>query len=552
MSAHSAPTNVLIAGGGVAALETALALQALTDEGVDVELLAPEPAFWHRPPAVAEPFGLADVRHFPLPELAASAGATFTLGALASVDAERRLACTSAGMVIPFDVLVIATGALPEPAVPGAVTFRGPADCEQIDALLAEVASKGARRVAFVIPAGASWSLLAYELALLTADWASARAIFGLEVVVVTPEERPLAILGRDASAAVEALLARHAVRLLTDTRAVAVRDRELVLLQDEPLYADWVIAAPRLRGQDIGGLPQNAHGFVRVDEHGRITELDGVYAAGDVTTFPLKHAGIAAEQADAVAEAIAEAAGGDLVALPFRPNIDGVSKAIIEPPWSSIGKVAGKYLGPFLERPVARTITRRSWARALAAFATYSAGQVTRERMPTTPGTRSTNRVTSPADSASATSPSIVTSPASTAIRSRSGVFQSVRRITSSRISRSIASSSRAKARTRSARVTMPTSLPCLSTTGSLFTQRSSINAAASEIARSGRIVTAGAVIASAASRASCLYTSLLTSKRWSSSEPWPFARRAFLDQDVALGDDAQHGAVVINDRHP
>ena len=285
MSAHPARTNVLIAGGGVAALETALALQALTDEGVDVELLAPEPAFWHRPPAVAEPFGLAEVRHFPLPELAAGAGATFTLGTLASVDVERRLACTSAGMVIPFDVLVIATGALPEPAVPGAVTFRGPADCEKIDALLAEVASKGARRVAFVIPAGASWSLLAYELALLTAAWASARAISGLEVVIVTPEDRPLAIMGRKASGAVEALLARHAVRLLANTHAVAVRDGQLVLLQNEPLHADWVIATPRLRGQDIGGLPQNANGFVRVDEHGRIGGLDGVYAAGDVTT---------------------------------------------------------------------------------------------------------------------------------------------------------------------------------------------------------------------------------------------------------------------------
>ena len=34
MSAHTARTNVLIAGGGVAALETALALQAPTDENV--------------------------------------------------------------------------------------------------------------------------------------------------------------------------------------------------------------------------------------------------------------------------------------------------------------------------------------------------------------------------------------------------------------------------------------------------------------------------------------------------------------------------------------
>ena len=50
MSAHTAPTNVLIAGVGVAAPETAPALQAPTDENVRVELLAPEPALWHRSP----------------------------------------------------------------------------------------------------------------------------------------------------------------------------------------------------------------------------------------------------------------------------------------------------------------------------------------------------------------------------------------------------------------------------------------------------------------------------------------------------------------------
>ena len=51
--------HVLVAGGGVAALEAALALRALADERLHVELLAPEPQFWYRPLAVAEPFSLA-------------------------------------------------------------------------------------------------------------------------------------------------------------------------------------------------------------------------------------------------------------------------------------------------------------------------------------------------------------------------------------------------------------------------------------------------------------------------------------------------------------
>ena len=47
--------RVVIAGGGVAALEAALALRALAEDRVSVELLAPETQFWYRPLAVTEP-----------------------------------------------------------------------------------------------------------------------------------------------------------------------------------------------------------------------------------------------------------------------------------------------------------------------------------------------------------------------------------------------------------------------------------------------------------------------------------------------------------------
>ena len=50
--------SVLIAGGGVAALEAALTLREVGEGRARIELLAPEPSFWYRPVAVAEPFGL--------------------------------------------------------------------------------------------------------------------------------------------------------------------------------------------------------------------------------------------------------------------------------------------------------------------------------------------------------------------------------------------------------------------------------------------------------------------------------------------------------------
>ena len=61
--------------------------------------------------------------------------------------------------------------------------------------------------------------------------------------------------------------------------------------------------------------------GFLPTDEHGRVGGTVGVYAAGDATSFPIKQGGIAAQQADAVAECIAAGAGAPLETTPFRPS---------------------------------------------------------------------------------------------------------------------------------------------------------------------------------------------------------------------------------------
>jgi sulfide:quinone oxidoreductase len=50
--------KILIAGGGVAALEALLALHELVGRRVRLELLAPGMEFLNRPASVAEPFGL--------------------------------------------------------------------------------------------------------------------------------------------------------------------------------------------------------------------------------------------------------------------------------------------------------------------------------------------------------------------------------------------------------------------------------------------------------------------------------------------------------------
>jgi len=371
--------NVLIAGGGVAALEAALALRALGEERVSVELVAPEPRFWYRPLAVAEPFQLGEVTHFELPELAAAAGATFSLGTLVSVDPTKHLAHTSPGGAIPYDMLLIACGAVPEPAVPGALTFRGPADREKVEHLLAEIEAGEVHSVAFVVPSGAVWSLPAYELALMTAAWLAARGIAGVELALVTPEDEPLRLFGHDASRAIQQLLAERDIVVHRQAYPVEVRDGELLLVPESAVAADRIVAMPRLQGQRIEGIPQTADSFIPVDTHARVTGLSDVYAAGDITSFPVKQGGIAAQQAEAAAEAIAAEAGADLTPRPFRPVLRGLlltgmeprylrreltkgeetSLASSDPLWWPPAKIVGHYLAPFLGSLVGVEVTR-------------------------------------------------------------------------------------------------------------------------------------------------------------------------------------------------
>ena len=93
----NARRRVLIAGGGVAALEATLALHQLAPGALEVELVASEPRFWYRPLAVAESFGLGDSRSFDLAELAQRAGALLTLDSVVAVDAHEHAALTRRG-----------------------------------------------------------------------------------------------------------------------------------------------------------------------------------------------------------------------------------------------------------------------------------------------------------------------------------------------------------------------------------------------------------------------------------------------------------------------
>jgi sulfide:quinone oxidoreductase len=366
--------RVLIAGGGIAALEAALALRDLAGDRLEVELCSPRGELVYRPFAVGEPYGTASILRYDLDSLADRIGASFHLGGIFSVDLEARQATARDGEQIPYDYLVVATGARMLWAVPGAVTFWGVADEGGFGGIVRKLRAGALRDVVFTMPGGHSWGLPVYELALLASAVLAKSGIEDARLTVVTPEDAPLELFGRAVGEAMAQLLSEHRIEVVTGAHPVAFEDGCLQVAPGDPIETEAVVSLPRLEGRRIDGLPADAGGFLQIDEHCGLIGAERVFAAGDVTAFPVKQGGIATQEADAAAEAIAAAAGCELEPAPFDPVLRGVlwtgaeprylygrltgghgeSSALSRDPlWPNQdgkdGKVAGRYLTPFL-----------------------------------------------------------------------------------------------------------------------------------------------------------------------------------------------------------
>jgi sulfide:quinone oxidoreductase len=362
------PTNVLIAGGGPAGLEAALRLHHVAAGRVSTTLLAPEGDFVYRPLSVLDPFSAGGATAYPVSRIAGDAGATHKPGVLARVDAAAHVAITRDGEQIPYDVLLLAAGATPVRPFPAATVFTGSdRDVEMLHGLVQDVEGGYTHRVAFVVPEGASWPLPLYELALMLAERAYDMSA-SLEIHIVTPEATPLAAFGPEASREVARLLDEAGVVVHTGARAERVeRTRVRLSPSGEDLEVLRVVTLPRLVGRSIPGLPADPDGFLVTDGHGRVTGVPDVYAAGDMTAFPVKQGGLACQQADAAADHIAARAGANLEPQPFRPVIHGVlmtersasfmrsepgheSRIAGHPLWWPPTKIAGRELAAYLE----------------------------------------------------------------------------------------------------------------------------------------------------------------------------------------------------------
>src|SRR4051794_37668559 len=359
------PLRVLVAGGGVAAVEAVLALRALGRDRLTVELLAPSDDYVERQASVLSPFTGSGAPRVSL----AGLDVRRHRGALAAVDAPAHTLRTTDGDTLAYDRLIVATGAHAVEGVPGATPFRGPISAGTVEGAL----QRAQESVLFVLPAAFGWPLPLYELALLTANEFGDR----LDVTVVTPEPRPLDLFGPVASDALARLLHRAGVGFIGETIAEEVVAGALTTRDGRMIAADAMIALSGLRGPFLEGLPADGGGFIPIDDHARVCGVTDVFAAGDLTTEPVKQGGLATQQADAAAEQIAAEAGAPITPRPASRVLRGVvltgeeplflrrdlnrDEAVLRPLrgappgvsrtqlWWPSGKVAGRYLTGFL-----------------------------------------------------------------------------------------------------------------------------------------------------------------------------------------------------------
>jgi NADPH-dependent 2,4-dienoyl-CoA reductase/sulfur reductase-like enzyme/nitrite reductase/ring-hydroxylating ferredoxin subunit len=283
--AVDAPANIVIVGGGAAGFAAAEMLRRQEYRGRIVMLSDDTAAPVDRPNLSKDYLaGGAPEDWLPLRPDSFYLEAAIDLRLkteVTSIDAKTRAVVLADGNTIPYDRLLLATGAEPvRLPIPGADqphvhTLRSLADCRAIIA-----AAEGARRAVVI---GASF--IGLEVA------ASLRAR-NIEVHVVGLEARPMErVLGPELGDFVRGLHEEHGVIFHLGDTVTAIDGHRATLKSGGVLEADIVVVGvgvrPRLALAEKCGLAIDRG--VSVNSYLE-TSIPGIFAAGDIARWPDRH----------------------------------------------------------------------------------------------------------------------------------------------------------------------------------------------------------------------------------------------------------------------
>jgi sulfide:quinone oxidoreductase len=365
--------RVVICGGGVAAVEGLLRLRRLAGDRARVKLVAPNRHLVYRPLALAEPFGFGAVLRYPLKRIASDTEAEWLRDSLSGLDVPAKQVLTRAGEKLDYDALLLAVGARLSPASEHVTTLMD-ADAQAVfEEVVRQIDDGNCRSVGFILPEGPVWPLPLYEFALMTAERARRHGAENLALAFITSEPEPLEAFGPPTNAVMRQRFLAAGIQLFTKAVAYVPDPHHLIVQpQGVELQLDRIVSMPLITGPGIHGpVGTGARGFIPIDGHCAVPGTNGrVFAAGDVTAFPIKHGGLGAQQADIAAAGIARLAGADVEVATYEPVLRGkllTGKAPLyfsgrltsshtldadvyeRPPWPSDDKIVAEELGPYL-----------------------------------------------------------------------------------------------------------------------------------------------------------------------------------------------------------
>ncbi len=275
---NPAERTVVIAGAGMAGVQTAVALREQGFTG-PVRIIGAEPHQPYDRPPLSKAYLLGKAEGSAFDVDFEALGVELRLGVEVSALRPRDHEVDTEAGPVPYDVLVLATGAVPATlpgaaGVPGVHLLRTLDDAERLRPVLAAGRD--------VVVVGAGW---------IGAEFATAAREAGCAVTVVEAAGHPLAgALPAEVAAPMAGWYEESGARLLTHARVARVEPGRVVLEDGRELPAEAVVvgigARPATGWLAGSGVELGPDGSVTADDRLR-TLVPDVYAVGDCASFP-------------------------------------------------------------------------------------------------------------------------------------------------------------------------------------------------------------------------------------------------------------------------
>ena len=378
-------------GGGFAGLETSFLLRMRAGRKVDITLVSDRDTFLFKPNTIYVPFG-ADPESFlvQLRRPTYKQHIDLVPGSVREVDPDRRLVSLEDGSALPYDFLVIGTGAGMRPEeVPGLADFAATIWTPEamtdlgrrLEGLRKRAAAGSDQEVLFVVPPNNKCAGPLYEIVFMLETWLRREGVRDrVKLTWSTFEQSFIQAFGPRLHEVVVDEFAQRGIEGHTGEVVEEVTAREARFAGGVTRTFDELISfPPYVAACRYDALPADDRGFLETEPDTR--QVKGhfdVYAPGDAGDFPVKQAFLAMLQADATADHIAAQVDGGEFGKPFdpvsmcvmemldkatfaqvplrvtgdparpvevRPDADGDYKVGVSPLWRMGKKVLGFYL---------------------------------------------------------------------------------------------------------------------------------------------------------------------------------------------------------------